>query len=72
MVSLKDDFTLFLLFISSLFYFGKKQRRSENFKEVRQNFPEVFNIDDVTSNVTSYRETNIAKKKNKLEFHSNH
>ena len=32
---------------------------------------EVFNTDDVTAN-TSHRETNIAKKKNKLEFHSNH
>ena len=43
------------------------QGRSQNLKEVPQNFTEVFNIDDVTAND---RETNIAKKK-KLELHSN-
>ena len=36
------------------------QGRSQNLKEVPQNFTEVFNIDDVTAND---RETNIAKKK---------
>ena len=38
------------------------QGRSQNLKEVPQNFTEVFNIDDVTANDV-YRETNIAKKK---------
>ena len=47
------------------------QRCSQNLKEVPQNFTEVFNVDDVTANDV-FRETNITKKKNKLEFHSNH
>ena len=44
------------------------QESSQNPKEVPQKF--TINIDDVTS----YRDTNIAKKRkiNKLEFHSNH
>ena len=49
---------------------GCNQGRSQNLKEVPQNFRDVFDIDDLTAN-DIYRETNIAKKKN-LQFHSNH
>ena len=46
-------------------------RRSQNLKKVPQNSTEFFNVDDVTANDV-IRETNIANKKNKLDFHSNH
>ena len=38
------------------------QGRSQNLKEVPQNFTEVFSVDDVQV-MTSYGKTNIAKKK---------
>ena len=38
------------------------QGRSQNLKDVPQNFTGVFNIYDVTAK-TSYRETNVAKQK---------
>ena len=47
------------------------QRRSQNLKEVPQNFTEVFNTDDVTANDVIQRNQH-RKEKNKLEFHSNH
>ena len=42
-----------------------KQGRSQNLKEVPQNFMEVFNVDDAIANDVN-RKPNIAKK-NKLE-----
>ena len=42
------------------------QRRSQNIKEVPQNFTEVFNIGDVIQ-----RNQHRKEKNNKLEFHSN-
>ena len=47
------------------------QGSSQNLKEVPQISWKFLTL--MTSQLmTSYRETNIAKKKNKLEFHSNH
>ena len=43
------------------------QRRSQNIKEVPQNFTEVFKIGDVIQ-----RNQHRKEKNNKLEFHSNH
>ena len=45
--------------------------RSQNLKEVPQNFTEVFNIDYDTANDVVQRNQHCTKK-NKLEFHSNH
>ena len=52
-------------------YLRLTQGRSQNLKEVPQNFLEVLNIDDVTANDVIQR-NHIAKKKNQLAFHSNH
>ena len=43
------------------------QGRSQNLREVPQNFTEVFNIDDVTANDVMQRNEH-RKEKNKLEF----
>ena len=48
------------------------QGRSQNIKEVPQNFTEVFSIDNVTANDVIQRNQHRKEKKNKLEFHSNH
>ena len=49
----------------------KNQGRSQNLKEVPQNFTEVYNV-EASQLMTSYGENNIAKKKNKLVLHGNH
>ena len=48
------------------------QGRSQNLKEVPQNFTEVFNIDGVTSNDAIKRNQHRKEKKSKFEFHRNH
>ena len=48
---------------------GNLQGHSQNLKEVLQNFTEVFNIDNVRANTKKLK---FQKRKNKLEFHSNH
>ena len=50
----------------------QRQGRSQNLKEVPQNFTKVFNIDDVTANGVIQGNEHRKEKKNKLEFHSNH
>ena len=47
------------------------QRRSQNLKEVPQNFTEIVNIDDVTANDVIQRNQH-RKKNKKREFHGNH
>ena len=47
------------------------QGRSQNLKEVPQNFTEAFNIDDVTANDVIQKNQH-RKEKNKLAFYSNH
>ena len=46
------------------------QGRSQNLKEVPQNFTEVFNIDDVTANDIIQRNQH-RKEENRLESHGN-
>ena len=50
-----------------------RQGRSQNLKEVpKKNFFLKFLTLMTSQLMTSYRETNIAKKKSKIEFPSNH
>ena len=51
-------------------YLRLTQGRSQNLKEVPQNFLEVLNIDDVTANDVIQR--NQQHKEKKIEFHSHH
>ena len=46
------------------------QGRSQNLKEIPQNFKEVFNVDDATDSDVIQR--NQHREEKKLEFHSNH
>ena len=51
----------------------KDQGRSQKLKEVPQNFTEAFKIGNVTANQQRHTEKpTLQRKKNKLEFHSNH
>ena len=50
--------------------FDHHQGRSQNLKEVPQNFAKVLNIGNVTANDVIQR--NQHRKEKKLEFHSNH
>ena len=58
--------------------FKFEQGRSQNFKQVPQNFMKIFNVDDVTLTsqiMTSYRKINIASEKiinYRFTYPSNH
>ena len=46
--------------------------RSQNLKEVPQNFTEVFIIDDVIANYVIQKNQHRKEKENKIKLHSNH